>query len=293
LILAPKKIKPVPDIQGQQDHRHIDIDKVGVRNIQYPITVMDRTKETQQTVAKVSMYVNLPHQFKGTHMSRFVELLNEHCHDMSTRALPDILKAMRKRLKARTAHLKVEFPFFMLKKAPVTGAEGLIAYNVIARGEGATRKVTQTFEVQVPITALCPCSKAISEYGAHNQRGLVTVRFRQRRFIWFEDIIRLIEQTASCEVYSVLKREDEKYVTERAFRNPMFVEDVAREVAIKLMEHERIAWFSVAVENQESIHAHNAYAFIERKVPKRRKRRTMKTPKSPQATTLEIDHAIR
>jgi GTP cyclohydrolase I len=263
--------KPALDIQGLPDGRRIDIDKVGVRDIEYPITVMDRRNTTQQTVAKVSMYVNLPHQFKGTHMSRFVELLNEHCHDMSTTAIPDILRAMRKRLDARTAHLKVEFPFFLVKKAPVSKAEGLMSYRCIARGEGTARKVIQTYEVQVPITAVCPCSKAISDYGAHNQRGLVSVRFRSARLVWFEEIIRMVEESGSCEIYSVLKREDEKYVTERAYENPRFVEDVARDVAAKLLDHDRIEWFSVAAEHQESIHAHNAYAYIEREV--RRKRR--------------------
>jgi GTP cyclohydrolase I len=265
--------KPVIDVQGLPDDRQIDIDKVGVRDIEYPITVMDRAQETQQTVAKVSLYVNLPRQFKGTHMSRFVELLNEHRHDMSTLAIPNILRAMRKRLRARTAHLKVEFPFFLLKKAPISGAEGLMSYRCIARGEGTADRVTQTFEVQVPITALCPCSKAISDAGAHNQRGLVSVQVRMRQMVWFEEIIRIVEESGSCEVYSVLKREDEKYVTEKAYDNPRFVEDVAREVAGKLVRDTRIAWFSVAVENQESIHAHNAYAYIEREVPRRRRRR--------------------
>jgi len=259
--------KPDVDVQSLPDDRQIDIDKVGVRDIEYPITVMDRATKTQQTVAKVSMYVNLPREFKGTHMSRFVELLNEHCHDMSTRALPDILKAMRKRLDAHTAHLKVEFPFFVMKRAPVSGAEGLMAYRCVARGEGTDGRVTMTFEVKVPVTALCPCSKAISDYGAHNQRGLVSVRFRMRELVWFEEIIRVVEESGSCEVYSVLKREDEKYVTERAYEKPMFVEDVAREVAARLLADERLDWFSVAVENQESIHAHNAYAYIERDVP--------------------------
>ncbi len=259
--------KPTQDIQGQPDHRMIDIDKVGVRDIEYPITVMDRENKLQQTVAKVSMYVNLPREFKGTHMSRFVELLNEHCQDMSTRAIPNILRAMRKRLNAQTAHLKVEFPFFLLKKAPVSGAEGLMNYKCIARGEGTSRSVVQTFEVRVPVTALCPCSKAISDYGAHNQRGFVSVRYQQREFIWFEEIIDLVEESGSCDVYSVLKREDEKFVTEKAYDNPRFVEDIAREVALKLQDHPRISWFSVAVENQESIHAHNAYAYIERSVP--------------------------
>ena len=251
------------DVQGEADDRRIDIDKVGVKDITYPITVLDREKSTQQTVARVSLYVNLPHQFKGTHMSRFVELLNEHRHNMSTTAIPDILKAMRERLQAARAHLEVAFPYFMTKRAPVSGAEGLMSYNCVVRGSADAENLELEIEIEIPITALCPCSKAISDAGAHNQRGKVRVRFCQDTLVWIEEIVEAVEASASCEVYSVLKREDEKYVTERAYANPMFVEDVARDVAKKLKAHPRILRWAVEVENEESIHAHNAYAYIE------------------------------
>jgi GTP cyclohydrolase I len=254
------------DIQSQRDTRKIGIDKVGVKDILYPITVLDRSAGSQHTVAKVSLYVNLSEQLRGTHMSRLVELLNEHCHDMTTRAIPELLQKMKQRLKAHTAHLEVSFPFFILKKAPVSGAVGLLSYGCTVFGSAA-RRVTLEIEVQVPITALCPCSKALSERGAHNQRGLVTVRYRQRQFVWIEEIIDIVERSASCEMYSVLKRADEKYVTEKAYRHPRFVEDVARLVAQELLAHPRIEWFSVEVENQESIHAHNSYAFLARSCP--------------------------
>jgi GTP cyclohydrolase IB len=255
--------EPNIDVQSQPDYRKIEIDKVGVKDICYPIGVLERGGGTQRTVAKVSMYVNLPHQFKGTHMSRFVELLNEHCQDMSTTTIPGILLKVRSRLQARQAHIEVSFPFFILKKAPVSGSEGLMAYECAVRGS-VSDDVTLEIEVKVPITALCPCSKAISDQGAHNQRGMVIVRYRQNRFVWIEEIIEMVEASASCDVYSVLKREDEKFVTEKAYANPMFVEDVARSVALRLSENKGITWFSVGVENQESIHAHNAYAHLER-----------------------------
>ncbi len=254
---------PTMDVQNQPDNRKIEIDKVGIKDIQYPIGVLERSGGTQRTVAKVSMFVNLHHKFKGTHMSRFIELLNEHCQDMSTTTIPGLLLEMRKRLEARDAHIEVSFPFFILKRAPASGAEGLMSYDCTIRGFWANEVVLE-IEVTVPITALCPCSKAISDQGAHNQRGTVTVQYRQNRFVWIEDIIEIVEAEASCDVYSVLKREDEKFVTEKAYANPMFVEDVARSVAQRLRAHEGIAWFSVEVENQESIHAHNAYAYLER-----------------------------
>jgi len=256
-------IKPDIDVQNQPDTRNIEIDKVGVKDISYPIGVLDRTGGVQRTVAHVNMYVNLPHQFKGTHMSRFVELLNEHCDNMTTTRIPRILRDMRSRLDAREAHIEVNFPYFILKQAPVSGAEGLMTYECTIRGF-ASDDVMLEIEVKVPITALCPCSKAISTEGAHNQRGIVTVRFRQDRFVWIETVIDIVESSASCDVYSVLKREDEKYVTEKAYQNPMFVEDVARKVAQNLCGVDGITWFSVEVENQESIHAHNAYAYLER-----------------------------
>jgi GTP cyclohydrolase I len=264
MIRKHKKISI--DVQSQRDTRKIGIDKVGVKDILYPITVLDRSAGSQHTVATVSLYVNLSEQLRGAHMSRLVELLNEHCHDMTSRAIPELLQKMKRRLKARTAHLEISFPFFIRKKAPVTGVEGLMSYGCTVFGSAA-RRVRLEIEVQVPITALCPCSKALSDQGAHNQRGLVTVRFRQRQFVWIEEIIDIVERSASCEVYSVLKRADEKYVTEKAYRNPRFVEDVARLVAKKLLLHPLIEWFSVEVENQESIHAHNSYAFLERSCP--------------------------
>ena len=257
-----KNPKPIVDVQNHPDFRAIDIDKVGVKDILYPIGVLDQKNKIQRTVGRVSMYVNLPHQIRGTHMSRFVELLNEQCHDMTTPAIPRILSNMRSRLNATEAYLEVSFPFFLLKRAPVTGAEGMMAYSCTVRARDV-QQVTLEIEVKVPITALCPCSKEISEHGAHNQRGLVTVRYRQSKLVWLEDIIEIVESSASCDVYSVLKREDEKYVTEKAYANPVFVEDLVRNVAQVLSAHERIDWFAVEVENQESIHAHNAYAYVE------------------------------
>jgi len=255
--------KPHIDIQNQPDFRQVEIDKVGVRDILYPIRVLERSGGMQHTVARVDMFVNLPHRFKGTHMSRFVELLNETCSDMSTASIPGLLLEMRRRLVAEQAFVEVSFPFFLSKRAPVSGAEGLMNYQCSVRGFG-NDEVTLEIEVRVPITALCPCSKAISDQGAHNQRGQVTVCYRQNCFVWIEEIIELVEASSSCDVFSVLKREDEKYVTERAYAHPMFVEDVARAVAVRLDEHPGITWYSVGVENYESIHAHNAYAYLER-----------------------------
>ena len=257
-----KDQKPIVDVQNLPDFRSIDIDKVGIKDILYPIGVLDQKNKIQRTVGRVSMYVNLPHQFRGTHMSRFVELLNEQCHDMTTPAIPRILMSIRSRLNATEAYLEVSFPFFLLKRAPVTGAEGMMAYSCTVRARDV-KQVTLEIEVKVPITALCPCSKEISEHGAHNQRGLVTVRYRQSKLVWLEEIIEIVESSASCDVYSVLKREDEKYVTEKAYANPVFVEDLVRNVAQVLAAHPRIDWFAVEVENQESIHAHNAYAYVE------------------------------
>ena len=251
------------DVQNQKDHRKIPIDKVGVKNIRYPITVLDRENGTQQTVASINMYVNLPHQYKGTHMSRFIELLSQYSN-INLRSLPDILQAMKAKLNAESAHIEVVFPYFLNKSAPVSGAHGLMEYNVTFRGMLNGRGLDLVVEIKVPVTTLCPCSQEISDQGAHNQRGLVSLAVRFKRFIWIEDLISLVESSASSEVYSLLKREDEKFVTERAYANPMFVEDVVREVSRKLDEDPNIVWFSVDSENFESIHNHSAYAFIER-----------------------------
>ena len=255
------------DIQNQRDNRKIDIDKVGVKNIRYPITVLDKSNGVQQTVASVNMYVNLPHKFKGTHMSRFVEVLNEFRGEINIKKFSRILEEIRKRLKAQSAHLEIEFPYFIEKKAPVSDTPGLMEYRCSISGSMQKRKEKDIIlRVEVPITTVCPCSKEISRFGAHNQRGIVQVSIRFKKFVWIEDIIRLIEESASCEVYSILKRPDEKYVTETAYENPMFVEDVVRALAEKLSQNLEITWFTVEAENFESIHNHSAYAFIERQV---------------------------
>ena len=256
------------DIQNQKDHRKIEINKVGVKNIRYPITVLDKAKDVQHTVASVNMYVDLPHQFKGTHMSRFIEILNKFKGEISIQSFSSILFEMKLKLKAKSAHLEVEFPYFIEKEAPVSRSKSLMEY--ICRFCGSSdQKGKDDFYVGivVPITTVCPCSKEISQYGAHNQRSIVTVRLRFRKFIWIEDIIQLIEDCASCDLYSILKRPDEKYVTEKAYKNPMFVEDVVREIAKRLKRDLNITWFAVESENFESIHNHSAYAYVESREP--------------------------
>jgi len=251
------------DIQNHKDNRNIDIDQVGVKGIRYPITVLDKNMGEQQTVAKINMYVNLPRHYKGTHMSRFVEILNEHSRRISLQNFSEIMEEMKKRLNAKSAHMEITFPYFIKKRAPVTKSEGLMEYICTFKGSLNEGSDLVTI-IHVPISTLCPCSKEISAFGAHNQRGEVTLQVRFKKFIWIEDLIRLVEETASSDVYSVLKREDEKYVTEWAYDHPMFVEDIVREIAQKLNHDPNITWFAVESENFESIHNHNAYACIER-----------------------------
>ena len=252
------------DIQNHKDNRNIDIDQVGVKGIRYPITVLDKNMGEQQTVAKINMYVNLPRHYKGTHMSRFVEILNEHSRRISLQNFSEILEEMKKRLNAESAHMGITFPYFVKKAAPVTKSEGLMEYICTFKGSLNEGSDLVTI-IHVPISTLCPCSKEISAFGAHNQRGEVTLQVRFKKFIWIEDLIRLVEETASSDVFSVLKREDEKYVTEWAYDHPMFVEDIVREIAQKLNHDSNITWFAVESENFESIHNHNAYAYIERR----------------------------
>ncbi|MFH1626024.1 MAG: GTP cyclohydrolase FolE2 [Pseudomonadota bacterium] len=253
------------DIQSQPDHRNIEIDKVGVKNIKYPIIVLDRKNESQHTVATINMYVNLPHHFKGTHMSRFVEILNEYRGNINLKTLFTIIEEMKEKLHAKSAHLEIEFPYFIEKEAPISKAKSLMEYTCrfSARHDG---EKDLFIEVNVPITTVCPCSKEVSQGGAHNQRGRASVKLRFKKFVWIEDIVRCVEESASSEVYSLLKRSDEKFVTEQAYSNPMFVEDVVRNVAEKLDADPNITWFSVEAENFESIHNHSAYAFVEKRM---------------------------
>lgn len=249
------------DVQANPDERQVPIAKVGVQKIRFPIAVRDRQKSAQHTVGTIDMSVDLPHQFKGTHMSRFLEILNSHDGEVSVEALPVILRTMRERLDAETAHIRVAFPYFMAKSAPVTGATGLLSYDCIF---DASSGVIDDFvlTVKVPVTTLCPCSKEISARGAHNQRSIVTVQARFVGELWIEELVEVVDESASCGLYPILKRADEKYVTERAYDNPRFVEDLVREVTLRLRAMERVKWFEVRVVNFESIHEHDAYAEV-------------------------------
>jgi GTP cyclohydrolase IB len=251
------------DIQNERDHRNIAIDKVGIKNLRYPITVKDRRDGHQHTVATINMYVDLPDRYKGTHMSRFVEMLHVLRPEISLKKLSLILDQMKRHLHAASAHIEITFPYFIEKIAPVSGSPGMMDYTCRMVGSIDPRgRVDIMMEVQVPISSVCPCSKEISDVGAHNQRGEVRMATRFQKFIWMEDMIELVESAASCPVYSVLKRVDEKYVTEKGFEHPKFVEDIVRDIAEKLMADDNITWFSVSAENFESIHNHSAYAHI-------------------------------
>lgn len=253
----------IPDVQNSADTRRLAINKVGIKDIRHPVKVRDRSGGEQHTIAMFNMYVNLPHNFKGTHMSRFVEILNVPGREISVDSFKDMLTEMTDRLEAEAGHIEMTFTYFVTKAAPVSGVESLMDYEVTFVGEIRNGRPAMNLKVVVPVTSLCPCSKKISKYGAHNQRSHVTVNVRTRGFIWIEDIIDLVEKEASCELYGLLKRPDEKYVTERAYENPKFVEDMVRDIAAKLNRDERVAAYSVESENFESIHNHSAYAMIE------------------------------
>ena len=253
----------IEDVQSSADTRRIAIDKVGIKDIRHPVRVKDRTGGEQHTVATFNMYVNLPHNFKGTHMSRFVEILNHHEREITVESFKEILWEMTERLEAQSGHIEMQFPYFVNKVAPISGVESLMDYDVSLIGEIRDGQPCMNIKVIVPVTSLCPCSKKISRYGAHNQRSHVTVKVRTRGFVWIEEVIELVEDEASCQLYGLLKRPDEKYVTERAYDNPKFVEDMVRDVAVRLNQDERIAGYVVESENFESIHNHSAYAMIE------------------------------
>jgi GTP cyclohydrolase I len=254
----------MPDVQSTADDRRLAIDRVGIKGIRHPVRVADKSGGVQHTVALFNMYVHLPHNFKGTHMSRFVEILNEHEREISVESFESILRQMVERLEAESGRIEMSFPYFVNKAAPVSGVQSLLDYDVTFVGEIRDGRYAFTMKVVVPVTSLCPCSKKISEYGAHNQRSHITVTARTRDFVWIEDLVRVCEEQASCELYGLLKRPDEKFVTERAYDNPKFVEDMVRDVAQALDRDERILAYVVESENFESIHNHSAYALIER-----------------------------
>jgi GTP cyclohydrolase IB len=260
----------VEDVQGRPDYRNLPIQRVGVTNLRYPVVVLDREKSRQETVASFTLSVNLPHHFKGTHMSRFIEVLNEHRGEVTMQTVPVILGDLRQRLEAESARLEAAFPYFLERKAPVTGASAMMDYQCAFIGEASHSDTDFMLRVQVPVTSLCPCSKEISDYGAHNQRGSVTVELRTGRtasgdeqMVWIEEVIEAVELSASSPVYPLLKRPDERYVTMHAYDQPVFVEDLVREVAVRLQQDERINWFRIHALNQESIHNHDAFAELE------------------------------
>jgi len=253
--------KDLRDIQSERDYRNLAINRVGVKDISYPVVVLDRAEGEQHTVARVNMYVNLPHHFRGTHMSRFIEILNTYRKGISTLNIREILDAMKDQLDAETAHFEIEFPYFITKEAPVSRERAKMEYT--CRLTANSDNDYYLLEVKVPVLSLCPCSKEISQYGAHNQRSILSVSIKARERIWIEDIVNVAEQSASSDVFSILKREDEKYITEKAYENPVFVEDIVRNAAERLKKIEGLLWFSVESENMESIHNHSAYAQIE------------------------------
>ncbi len=259
-----RTLSPLKDTQKEKDTRNIRIDRVGVKELKYPIELRDKSHISQHTIATIAMTVDLPHHFKGTHMSRFLEVLNANGREIHIKRIPAILKKMQRKLEADEAHVEMEFPFFLEKKAPVTRAVSLMNYTGRFTATMKKDKLDFMTGVIVPVTTLCPCSKAISARGAHNQRGYVSVQLRSKKSIWLEDIISLVEQSASSELFALLKRADEKQVTERAYDNPVFVEDLVRNVAVRLNQHPQVTWYCVEAENHESIHSHNAYAMVEK-----------------------------
>ena len=273
----------LPDIQNETDHREIPLAKVGVKGLEYPVRVLDKAKKVQHTSAKVDLFANLPHHFKGTHMSRFVEIFHNYREDLSMPRFLDMLFQIKDELKAESAFGRLEFPYYIEKNAPVSNLPGIVAYHCryqgavgnlpTPRGErrpnneqptprgGPSPNSTFTVAVSIPVSTVCPCSRAISERGAHNQRGVVTVELELGPFFWIEDIIQLVEACASSPVYATIKREDEKFITERGYDNPRFVEDLVREVYARIRDLGHFPHFSVEAENFESIHNHSAYAY--------------------------------
>lgn len=259
----------LPDVQSTPDERQIAIDQVGVCDLTYPIVVLDRENQRQQCAAKIALSVSLPHHFKGTHMSRFLEVLANHQGEFTMRTVPDILRDLKDRLEAETAHIEVEFPYFLQRTAPVSGLSAPMDYLCTFVGESNGRSDDFMLRVRVPVSTLCPCSKEISDYGAHNQRGYVTISVRTNRktngawdFVWIEELVEIAESSASAPIYPLLKRSDERHVTMQAYDNPTFVEDVVRNVAHRLKQDSRVDWFEIRCVNHESIHNHSAFAVV-------------------------------
>ncbi|MBQ9882776.1 MAG: GTP cyclohydrolase I FolE2 [Synergistes sp.] len=250
------------DIQSETDYRNLGIDRVGIRDISWPISVPDRSEGTQETIANVSLSVSLPHDYRGTHMSRFVEVLSSQEKRVTFHNMEGLAETLRSRLSARDAHAVFDFPYFITKSAPVSGAKGRVRCDVRFDASLSERGFDLITTVTSPVQTLCPCSKEISEFGAHNQRAHAVMEVRLSRFVWLEEFVRMADECASAPIYSLLKREDEKYITEHAYMNPKFVEDTVRDLALKMNADERVLWYRVSVSSHESIHNHDAFAEI-------------------------------
>ena len=259
--------KPVKDgmedVQGSLDTRQIPINRVGIKDIQHPIVVMNKDGSSSASIATFSMSVSLPHDQKGTHMSRFIEMLNSKETRISAKGFHSMLSEMVKKLEAESGYIEMQFPYFIEKTAPVSGVKSLMDYQVNLVGQIEQGHIDSTLEVTIPVKSLCPCSKKISEYGAHNQRSHITVGINCSSKLWLDELIQSVEAQASAELFAILKRPDEKYITERAYNNPKFVEDVVRDVAHEFDQNDRILRYYVHAENFESIHNHSAFAVIE------------------------------
>ena len=260
-LLHPNR-QPLEDLQNQLDDRSLPIDKVGIKGLEMPIQVQDRAKNVMHTVGTFDLFVDLDASLKGTHMSRFVEALHEHEDPYDVESLRPFLETLRNRLHSTAAYLTLQFPFFLEKKAPVTLRSSLMNYQVTLNASLSENEYRLRQRIKIPLKTLCPCSKSIAKYGAHNQRGVVTVQVETRRTVWVQDLIQMVESSGSSQLYALLKRPDEKHVTEEAYENPVFVEDLVRNVVTHLQNDERIVWYQVEAENFESIHNHNAYALI-------------------------------
>nr|VFK40601.1 MAG: GTP cyclohydrolase I [Candidatus Kentron sp. SD]VFK45676.1 MAG: GTP cyclohydrolase I [Candidatus Kentron sp. SD]VFK79067.1 MAG: GTP cyclohydrolase I [Candidatus Kentron sp. SD] len=259
-----QKCGQIPDVQGSPDLRRIPIQKVGIKGIRHPVQVRDRANSVQHTIATINMYVNLPHNFKGTHMSRFVEVLNNHEYEITVESFMRMLFEMAELLDARSGQIEMSFPYFVNKAAPISQVRSLMDYGVTLTGKLHDNTPGLYIKVVVPVTSLCPCSREISEHGAHSQRSHATIEVHTRTFVWIEELIEMVENEASSQLYGLLKRRDEKFVTEHAFNNPKFVEDMVRDVAQRLNQDDRIDSYVVEFENFESIHNHSAYALVEK-----------------------------
>jgi GTP cyclohydrolase I len=290
----PRLFKELPDHASERDERALSIDKVGIKDLFYPIQVLDRANQVQHTVACVNLSVSLPHHFKGTHMSRFIEVLNARRGEITIRNMPSILTDIQTRLEANDAHIEMTFPYFVSKRAPVSGVESLMEYTCSFRAAKRGQVVDFVLAVRVPVKSLCPCSKAISDRGAHNQRSLVDVEIRSSDFVWIEDVVAAVERCASAPLYALLKREDEKYVTELAYDNPKFVEDLVRDSVIALRSLPSVSWLRVAAVNQESIHNHSAFAEIEWSADDARDRQEpLRFPDAPSALCEPFGNWLR